>query len=105
MSDKKVDVLAISETCLNSSISNTELKYKVTKFTDWTGNAREEEVYVFIRNNLKSKVLNDLSYIRDSGLHQLWVQIQRNKNKSIIVCVTYKPIVTGCYNDYAPFQS
>ena len=46
--DKKVDVLAISETCLNSSISNTELKYKVTKFTDWTGNAREEEVYVFI---------------------------------------------------------
>ena len=25
------------------------------------------------------------------GLHQLWVQIQLNKNKSIIVCVTYKP--------------
>ncbi len=39
----------------------------------------------------KSKVLNDLSYIPDSGLHQLWVQIQLNKNKSIIVCVTYKP--------------
>lgn len=45
-------------------------------------------MYLYIRNNLKSKVLNDLSNISDLVLHQLWVQIQFNENKSIIVCVT-----------------
>ena len=44
-----------------------------------------------LRNNLRSKVLKDLSYISDLGLHQLWVQIHLNQNRSIIVCATYKP--------------
>ena len=93
-SDNKVDVLAISETWLYSSISNAEVEiqgYKIHRLDRKC--KRGGGVCIYIRNNLKSKVLKDLSYISDLGLHQLWVQIQLNKNKSIIVCVTYKHVL------------
>ncbi len=48
-------------------------------------------VCIYVRNNFKRKRLKDLSYISTSGFHQLWIQIQVNKNKSIIVCVSYRP--------------
>ena len=77
ISDNKVDVLAISETWLNSSISNAEVEiqgYKIHRLD--RKRKRGGGVCIYIRNNLKSKVLNDLSYISDLGLHKLWVQIQ-----------------------------
>ena len=92
VSDNKVDVLAISETWLNSSILNAEVEiqgYRIHRLD--RKYKRGGGVCIYVRNNLKSKVLKDLSYISNLGLHQLWVQIQLNKNKSIIVCVTYKP--------------
>ena len=87
--DNKVDVLAISEIWLNSSILNAEVEigYKIHRRDRKC--KRGGGVCIYIRNNLKSKVLKDLLYISDVGLHKLWVQIQLNKNKSIIVCVTY----------------
>ena len=90
--DKKVDVLAISQTWLNSTISNAEVEiqgYKIHRLD--RKRKRGGGVCIYIRNNLKSKLLNDLSYISYSGLHQLRVQVQLNKNKFIIVCVKYKP--------------
>ena len=92
VSDNKVDViLAISETWLNSSILNAEVEiqgYRIHRLD--LKYKRGGGVCIYVRNNLKSNVLKDLSYISDLGLHQLWVQIQLNKNKSIIVCVTCK---------------
>ena len=76
-----------------------KLKYKLTILNSQT--KRGGGVCIYARNDLKSKVLKDLSYISDLGLHQLWVQIQLNKNKSIIVCITYKPpnCPVACIND------
>ena len=48
-------------------------------------------VYIYARNDFKSKVLKNLSFISTVGLHQLWVQIQVNKNRSMLVCATYRP--------------
>ena len=74
VSDNKVDVLAISETWLNSSILKAEVEiqgYRIHRL-----NRKHKGggvVCIYVRNNLKSKVLKDLSCISDLSLHQLWV--------------------------------
>ena len=48
-------------------------------------------VCVYTRNNLKAKVLKDLSSISERNFHQLWISLQWKKTKSIVVCTTYRP--------------
>jgi hypothetical protein len=36
-------------------------------------------------------ILKDLTEISDSGFHQLWIQIQHKKLRSILLCVRYRP--------------
>ena len=36
-------------------------------------------------------VLKDLAGIGESGLHQLWLQIQNKKRRSILLCIVYRP--------------
>ena len=48
-------------------------------------------VCVYTRNNLKAKVLKDLSSIFERNFHQLWISLQWKKTKSIVVCTTYQP--------------
>ena len=48
-------------------------------------------VCVYTRTSLKTKVLKDLTEISPSGFHQLWIQIQHKKLKSILLCATYRP--------------
>ena len=43
-------------------------------------------VCVYTRNNLKAKVLKDLSSISERNFHQLWISLQWKKTKSIVVC-------------------
>ena len=45
----------------------------------------------YLRTNLKTKVLNSIFKIIECGFHQLWLQVQHAKMKSIIVCVPYLP--------------
>ena len=52
-------------------------------------------VCAYIKDSLKTKPLKDLSGISDSGLHQLWIQIQHKKLKSLLLCVTYRPPSTA----------
>ncbi len=48
-------------------------------------------VCINVRNDFKTKVLKNQSYISPVGFHQLWLQVQVNKNKAMIVCATYRP--------------
>ena len=96
MREKDYDVLAVSESCFNSTVSNAEIEmvgHKVTRLDrlDKTGGG----VCVNTRASLKVKRLKDISRISESGFHQLWIQIQLNLLKSFVLCVTYRP-------DYCP---
>ena len=74
VSDNKVDVLAISETWLNSSILNAEVDHEMQGYRIHRLDRKYKRggsVCIYVRNNLKSKVLKDLSYISNLGLHQL----------------------------------
>ena len=46
---------------------------------------------VYTKASLKVKVLKDLSSVSATGFHQLWLQIQHKRMKSILLCATYKP--------------
>ena len=90
--DEKIDILALSETWINSSTTNAEIKiqeYNIYRLD--RKNKKGGGVCIYVRNDFKRKVLKNLSYISPVGFHQLWLQIQVNKNKSMIVCVTYRP--------------
>ena len=86
-----IAILTISETWLNSSVTNREIDipgYKIhrldRKYKKGGG------VCVYLRNSLKAKLLKSLSRISESGFHQLWLKVQHAKLKSIIVCVAYR---------------
>jgi hypothetical protein len=48
-------------------------------------------VCVYVKGTLKYTVLKYLTEISDSGFHQLWIQIQHKKLRSILLCVCYRP--------------
>ena len=91
MTEKEYGILAVSESWLNSSVTNAELEiegYNLIRLD--RPKHRAGGVCVYVRRSLKSKVLKDLSRISDSGFHQLWVQVQQKKLKSFLLCVTYR---------------
>ena len=75
----KVDVLTLSETWLNSSITDLELEIP------------GYNLYQVDRNTNQVKVLTDISNISDNGLHQLWINLQVRNLKSIVICTIYRP--------------
>ena len=52
-------------------------------------------VCAYVKHGLKVKVLKDLTEIGESGLHQLWLQVQNKNLRSLLVCVVYRPPETG----------
>lgn len=48
-------------------------------------------VCTFVKENYRVKRLSELSSISESGLHQLWLNIQPDKHKSLIICAAYRP--------------
>ena len=86
------DVLTLSETWLNSSITNLELEipgynfYRIDRNTKTGGG-----VGVYVLQTYKVKVLDNLSNVSDNGLHQLWMNLQVRNLKSIIICTIYRP--------------
>ncbi len=57
-------------------------------------------VCAYIKENLKASVLKELSQISESSFHQLWINIQSKKNKSIIICVTYRLCALNCFENH-----
>ena len=92
MCEKNYDVLVISESWLNSTTTDAEVEiagYKITRLdrTKKIGGG----VCVYTRLSLKIKRLKDMSVTSETGFQQLWVQIQLEKLRSIILCVAYRP--------------
>ena len=103
MSDKNYDVLAISETWLNSTVTDAELKLEGRKiFRQDRKNQEGGGVCVYTRASFKTKVLKEISGISDLGFQQLWVRIQHKKLQSFLVCVVYKPpdCPVNCFPDH-----
>ena len=107
MDEKKYAIWAILESWLNSSVKNAEVEidgYSLSRL-DRPRNMKNEfggGVCAYMRKTLKSKVLQDLSGISDTGFHQLWMPVQHKKLKSFLLCVTYKPpdCNVACFEDF-----
>ena len=83
----KFDVITISESWLNTSVSSLEVNlegYKLSRLDRL--HMGGGGVCVYTRNNLKAKVLKDLSSISERNFHQLWISLQWKKTKSTVVC-------------------
>ena len=90
--DKSYEVISLSETWLNSSVKNAEINIEGYKlFRQDRQGMRGGGVGVYIRVPLKAKVLKDMWSTSNSGFHQLWLQVQHKKKKSVVICVTYRP--------------
>ncbi|CAB4018277.1 Hypothetical predicted protein, partial [Paramuricea clavata] len=88
----KIDVLTVSETWLNTSVTNKEIEiegYKLHRLNRL--HKKGGGVCAYIRKDIKSLVLKDLSYISETNFHQLWIKLQHKKSKSLLVCVSYRP--------------
>ena len=102
----KHEIITISETWLNSTVSNADIElegYKILRL-DRLGKVGGG-VCMYYRNDIKVSYLKELSSISSFGFHQLWVKIQHRKLRSIIVCVVYRPPdcpVTCLMDDLAP---
>lgn len=97
-----IDILTISESWLNSSVTNREIAiddYKLHRLDRL--HKKGGGVCAYIKKNIKASVIKDLSKVSVSNFHQLWISLQCQKNKSIIICVTYRPPDTplGCFED------
>lgn len=86
------DVFTISETWLDHTVSNLEVEipgydiYRIDRQSKRGGG-----VCAYVRQSFKTEVLNQISGISDTGLHQLWVKIQVRNLRSFLVCTTYRP--------------
>ena len=90
--DKKFDILRVSESWLNSSISDIELDipgYNIYCL-DRT-NKPGGSVCTSVKQNLKVECLQHLSSITSSGLHQLWLKSQAGNYRSFLICTVYRP--------------
>ncbi|CAH3155403.1 unnamed protein product, partial [Pocillopora meandrina] len=97
--ERDFDMLTISETWFNSSVTNSVVEipgYKVFRL-DRLGKAGAG-VCACVKSTLKVNVQKDLTEISESGLHQLWIQVQNKKLRSLLVCIVYRPpeIGTAC---------
>ena len=90
--EKNFDILSFSETWFNTSVSNASVHldgyniFRLDRLRKKGGG-----VCAYVKSSLKVKTLKDLTRTSDSGLQQLWLQIQHKHLKSVIVCIVYRP--------------
>ena len=68
---EQFDIVTISESWLNTTITSTEIKLDGYKLFRLDRLHKRGGVCVYVRSELKSKVLKDLSSISDRNFHQL----------------------------------
>ena len=91
MKDRNYDILALSESRLNSTVTNAEVEIKGFKLTrlDHLGKTGRG-VCVYSKSSIKVKCLKNITGISEFRFHQLWMLIQLRRLRSIL-CVTYRP--------------
>ena len=90
--ENKFDIFTISETWLNSSVSDLEIEipgYIIYRIDCQTKNS--SGVCAYVSRNYRTEYLSNISLITASGFHQLWLKIHIRNMKSFIVCTTYRP--------------
>ncbi len=88
----RIDVLTISETWLNTTVTNKKLEidgYKLHRLDRLY--KKGGGVCAYVRKNIKSSVIKELTLIFDTSFHQLWINLQYKKTKSLLACVCYRP--------------
>ena len=88
------NILSIS--WVNSSVTNASVEipgYRILRL-DRIGNTGTD-VCTYVKSVLKAEVLKDLTGTTESGLHQLWIQVQNKKLRSLLVCIIYRPPEIG----------
>ena len=102
----KFDVFTISESMLDSSVSDLEIEipgYSIHTEEGFVPIVLQSYttggvVCAYVLQSYKTEVLSDLSNISDCGFHQLWLKIQVRNLKLIIVCTAYRPPDTPLIN-------
>ena len=80
MKDRNCDILALSESWLNSTVTNAEVEIEGFKLTrlDRLGKTGGG-VCVYSKSSVKVKCLKNITGISEFGFHQLWMLIQLRK--------------------------
>ena len=89
---QQFDIFTVSETWLNSSVTDLEIEipgyviYRIDRQARVGGG-----VCAYVSRNYRTEYLSDISLITASGFHQLWLKIHVRNMKSFLVCTTYRP--------------
>lgn len=77
---------------MNSTISNSEISidgYKLYRLDRL--HKKGGGVCAYIRKEIKVTSLKELSQTSETYFQQLWINLQINKSKSLLLCVSYRP--------------
>lgn len=90
--DNQHKIFAVSESWLNSNVSNAEVHiegYKLIRHDrlEKAGGG----VCAYVHTSLNVHSIGELTATSDTGFQQLWFKVQNRKLKSLLICVTYKP--------------
>ena len=92
LSKTKTEALTLSETLLNTTITNAEIYIEgYTLYRQDRINKRGGGVCAYIRNDIKVSKLKEISSVSENYFHQLWLKLQSKKLKSIVICISYRP--------------
>ena len=87
----KLDIFTISESWLTDSVSDLEVEFPGFSLFRLDRNYKiGGGVCAYVNNSFKCVKLADLSYVSDTGLHQLWLKVQVKNFKSFVICTAYR---------------
>ena len=88
----RFDIFTVSETWLNITVQDLEIEipgYVIHRLD--RQNNRGGSVCAYVLRNFKLEYLSNISCTVTSGFQQLWLKIQVENMKSLIVCTAYRP--------------
>ena len=98
----KTNVNTISETWLNTTVTNSEVSiegYKLYRQDRLC--KRSGGVCAYIRKDITVTVLKDISNLSDNYFHQFWLKLQYRKLRSVVICISYRPpdCLLSCFEE------
>ncbi|XP_028519091.1 uncharacterized protein LOC110252733 [Exaiptasia diaphana] len=92
------DILCISETWFKPAPRDTNASVEIEGYRFYRLDRPKKEgggVCAYIKSHLKARILKDLTGITESGLHQLYIQVQSKNLRCIVLGVIYRPPEIG----------
>jgi hypothetical protein len=89
---QKFDIFTISETWLDTSVTDTEIEFPgYALFRLDRNGKRGGGLSAYVNQSFKCDPMKDLTYIVEFGLHQLWLKIQVMNFRLFFICTAYRP--------------